>query len=67
MRLRTVNVRLEPISSERATRRQHPAAGHYTVEVDATLSPAQTRSAAIEALLEAIDIDDLSQFSVEVS
>jgi len=67
MRLRTVNVRLEPISAERSAHRQHPVAGLYTVEVDATLSPADTRSAAIEALLDAVDIDDLSQFTVEVS
>lgn len=67
MRLRTVNVRLEPIPAERSPNRPHAVAGRYTVEVDATLSPAETRSAAIEALLDALDIDDLSQFTVEVS
>jgi hypothetical protein len=67
MRLRTVNIRLEPVASAPG-RTPHPQlAGHYTVEVDAALSPAEIRAAAIEALVEAIEIDDLSQFTVEVS
>jgi hypothetical protein len=67
MQLRTVNVRLKPVSADRATHDQHQVSGYYTVEVDAALSPSEIRSAAIEALLEAIDVDDLSQFTVEVS
>ncbi len=67
MRLRTVNIRLEPIAAAPERPPHLHLAGHYTVEVDAALSPSEIRAAAIEALVEAIEIDDLRQFRVEVT
>ena len=66
MPLQTVQVRVEPAEPKDRKARQSGVIGTYTVEVEAGLSAEEIRSAALEALCDAVEIDDLGRFTVEV-
>jgi hypothetical protein len=66
MPLRTVQVRVEPSEPHDSTARQSGVVGTYTVEVDSNLSPEEVRAAALEAVCDAVEIDDPTRFKLEV-
>jgi len=66
MALRTLRVELEPIGRLPRGSPDAGIAGTYSVEVDASLSSEDARQAALEAVREAVDIEDPGRFSFKV-
>ena len=66
MALRTLHVQLEPSGPIPSGSPDAGIAGTYAVEVDASLSPEEAREAALETLLEAVEIAEPGHFTLVV-